>query len=70
MHCCDFDGGSLESNQTEVYCTGSEDAVVVANSSLHAKVFGSGDVEYKGAPSEKDVRIFGSGDVNKHTGDM
>lgn len=66
----DFDGGSLESSQTEVSCTGSGDAVVVANSSLHAKVFGSGDVEYKGAPSEKDVRIFGSGDVNKHTGDM
>jgi hypothetical protein len=44
--------------------------VVIANSSLHAKVFGSGDVEYKGAPNEKDVRIFGSGDVNKHTGDM
>ncbi len=66
----DFDGGSLESKQTDVSCTGSGDAVVVANSSLHAKVYGSGDVEYKGAPSEKDVRIFGSGDVNKHTGDM
>ena len=37
-----------------------EDAVVVANTNLNAKVHGSGDIEYKGMPTQKDVRIFGS----------
>jgi ribosome recycling factor len=37
-----------------------EDAVVVANINLNAKVHGSGDIEYKGTPSQKDIRIFGS----------
>lgn len=31
---------------------------------------GSGDIEYKGAPSQKEVRIFGSGDVNQYTEDI
>lgn len=49
----DFDGGNLESNQTEVSCTGSGDAVVIANSSLYAKVYGSGDVNKKGHQAKK-----------------
>ena len=49
----DFDGGNLESNQTEVSCTGSGDAVVIANSSLYAKVYGSGDVNTKGHQAKK-----------------
>ena len=38
----DFDGESLMSNRTDVSCTGSGDAVVVANTNLNAKVHGSG----------------------------
>lgn len=47
-----------------------EDAVVVANTNLNAKVHGSGDIEYKGAPSQKDIRIFGSGDVDQYADDI
>ena len=49
----DFDGGNLESNQTEVSCTGSGDAVVIANSSLYSKVYGYGDVNTKGHQAKK-----------------
>lgn len=66
----DFNGEDLISNRTDVSCTGSGDAVVVANTNLNAKVHGSGDIEYKGAPSQKEVRIFGSGDVNQYTEDI
>jgi hypothetical protein len=66
----DFDGKGLTSNRTDVSCTGSGDAVVVANTNLNAKVHGSGDIEYKGTPSQKDVRIFGSGDVDQYADDM
>ena len=65
-----FDGEDLISNRTDVSCKGSGDAVVVANTNLNAKVHGSGDIEYKGAPSQKEVRIFGSGDVNQYTEDI
>ena len=47
-----------------------EDAVVVANTNLNAKVHGSGDIEYKGTPSQKDIRIFGSGDVDQYADDI
>ena len=66
----DFDGESLTSNRTDVSCTGSGDAVVVANTNLNAKVHGSGDIEYKGMPTQKDVRIFGSGDVDQYADDI
>ena len=66
----DFDGESLTSNRTDVSCTGSGDAMVVANTNLNAKVHGSGDIEYKGKPIQKDIRIFGSGDVNQYTEDI
>jgi hypothetical protein len=65
-----FDGESLTSNRTDVFCTGSGDAVVVANTNLNAKIHGSGDIEYKGTPSQKDVRIFGSVDVDQRTDDF
>jgi len=47
-----------------------EDAVVVANINLNAKVHGSGDIEYKGTPSQKDIRIFGSWDVDQYADDI
>ena len=66
----DFDGEDLISNRTDVSCAGSGDAVVVANTNLNAKVHGSGDIENKAAPSQKEVRKFGSGDVNQYTEDI
>jgi hypothetical protein len=53
-----------------VSCTGSGDAVVIANSDLNAKIHGSGNIEYQGSPSQKDIRIFGSGDVDKRADDI
>ena len=29
-----------------------------------------GDIEYKGMPTQKDVRIFGSGDVDQYADDI
>ena len=66
----DFDGESLTSNRTDVSCTGSGDAMVVAKTNLNAKVHGSGDIEYKGTPSQTNIRIFGSGDVDQYADDM
>jgi len=66
----DFDGENLASDRTDVRCTGSGDAVVVANTDLNANVHGSGNIKYKGKPAQKDVRIFGSGDVDELTIDM
>ena len=66
----DFNGENLESNRTDVSCTGSGDAVVIANSDLSAKIHGSGNIEYQGSPNQKDIRIFGSGDVDKRADDI
>ena len=66
----DFNWESLESNRTDVSCTGSGDAVVVANTNLNAKIHGSGDIEYQGSPNQKDIQIFGSGDVDKRADDI
>jgi hypothetical protein len=66
----EFIGENLESNRTDVSCTGSGDAVVIANSDLNAKIHGSGNIEYQRSPSQKDIRIFGSGDVDKRADDI
>ena len=61
----DFHGFNLESNHTEVAVAGSGDAQVVSYITLKAQVAGSGDVVYKGTPSNKNAKVAGSGSINK-----
>ena len=59
----DFDGGSLISQNVEANVTGSGEALVVAKSSIKARVYGSGDIKYLGNPSTIDNKVLGSGDI-------
>ena len=59
----DFDGGSLIAQNVEANVTGSGKAVVVAKSSIEARVIGSGYIEYLGTPSASDNKVIGSGDI-------
>lgn len=61
----DFEGEELQSNITKAKVTGSGDASVVAKQSIDAKVVGSGDIEYKGSPSDKHVSVVGSGSIDR-----
>jgi hypothetical protein len=60
----DFKGYGLESTNTNVSVSGSGDAQVVANSSIVARVNGSGDVSYRGNPTQSDTKTSGSGSIN------
>ncbi|UAB80518.1 DUF2807 domain-containing protein [Marixanthomonas sp. SCSIO 43207] len=59
----DFDGRSFDANDTQVYVSGSGDAMVSAKKSLKARVNGSGDISYKGNPSNSDTKVMGSGTI-------
>ena len=59
----DFDGGSLISQNVEASVIGSGNALVVAKSSIKARVYGSGDIKYLGNPSTIDNKVLGSGDI-------
>ena len=59
----DFDGGSLIAQNVEANVTGSGEALVVAKSSIKARVYGSGDIKYLGNPSTIDNKVLGSGDI-------
>jgi Putative auto-transporter adhesin, head GIN domain len=62
----DFEGYSLNAANTQVYVSGSGDAQVTANTSLKARVNGSGDVRYKGNPARNDTKVMGSGTIKAH----
>ena len=55
----------LISEQTKVTIRGAGDVQVNAQSSLKIKIFGTGDIKYKGNPGVLDIRKYGAGDVNK-----
>ena len=59
----DFDGGSLIAQNVEANVIGSGNALVVAKSSIKARVYGSGDIKYLGNPSTSDNKVSGSGDI-------
>lgn len=60
----DFHGFDLQSNNTEAYVSGSGDIGVVSNSSIKARVSGSGSIEYRGNPETKDTKVSGSGRIS------
>lgn len=55
----------LVADDVSISIAGSGDASVTANKSLTASVAGSGDVRYRGAPTELKTSVAGSGTVRK-----
>jgi hypothetical protein len=59
----DFHGFDLKSTNTDVSVTGSGDAEVICNGEFKARVTGSGDIEYRGNPTNHDSKVSGSGSI-------
>lgn len=62
----DFSGKGLNAQNTQVYVSGSGDAIVYASKSLKARVNGSGDINYYGNPASTDTKVMGSGDIDSN----
>ena len=62
----DFSGKGLTAQNTQVYVSGSGDAIVYASKSLKARVNGSGDINYYGNPASTDTKVMGSGDIGSN----
>ncbi|MEZ6017910.1 MAG: head GIN domain-containing protein [Planctomycetota bacterium] len=58
-----LDARALDVQSVDVDIAGSGDADLGRVADLRARVHGSGDVTYLGAPQERDVRVLGSGRV-------
>jgi hypothetical protein len=61
-----FKGYDLKTQSSNVSINGSGDAKVHATESLKARIFGSGDINYKGNPVSTDFKTSGSGDISSH----
>lgn len=61
----DIDAANLKAKNVTVTVSGSGDNTVFCSESLHARVSGSGDIEYKGDPKKKDTKVNGSGNISK-----
>ena len=59
----DFHGFNLQSTNTDISVIGSGDAQVVCTGNFKARVTGSGDIDYKGSPKNKDAKVTGSGSI-------
>ena len=59
----DVDASDLKADQIVVDVTGSGDGVVYARQSAKVNVRGSGNVDIKGAPAQRDISSSGSGDI-------
>lgn len=59
----DLDCGSLQSENTKVEILGSGNAHVFASVHLSASTLGSGDIFYRGNPSNPEIHASGSGSV-------
>jgi hypothetical protein len=58
------EAGNLQNEVCDININGSGDAVLHVNTDLEAKVLGSGNIRYTGAPKVKS-EITGSGDISK-----
>lgn len=61
----DFSGYSLKATSANISSYGSGDAVVNVSESIRARLYGSGDVVYKGSADKVSVSTHGSGEVYK-----
>ena len=61
----DIDAGDLKAKNAKITVSGSGDSKVFCSESLHARVTGSGDIEYIGDPKKKDTKVNGSGAISK-----
>ena len=61
----DIKAFDLEADFVTATVSGSADIKVTANQSLEARVFGSGDIQYKGNPKKVNSKSSGSGDITK-----
>lgn len=61
----DIDAGDLKAKNAKITVSGSGDSKVFYSESLHARVSGSGDIEYIGDPKKKDTKVNGSGAISK-----
>ncbi len=61
----DIDAGDLKAKNAKITVSGSGDSKVFCSESLHARVSGSGDIEYIGDPKKKDTKVNGSGAISK-----
>ncbi len=62
----DINALGLKTGEVEVRLSGSGDSQIWAENKIDAKLSGSGDLHYKGSPSENIVEINGSGEVRKY----
>ena len=61
----DIDASDLKAKNAKITVSGSGDSKVFCSESLHARVSGSGDIEYIGDPKKKDTKVNGSGAISK-----
>lgn len=61
----DLKASELEVDKVKATVSGAGDAKVYAKQSLDADVSGSGDIIYKGNPTDRDVKISGAGSVRE-----
>ncbi len=59
----DIDAGNIKAQNAQVMSTGSGDIQVNVSQSLEATLMGSGDLKYKGNPSNLKIKANGSGDI-------
>ena len=55
----------LKLKNAKITVSGLGNSKVFCSESLHARVSGSGAVEYKGDPKKKDIKMNGSGTISK-----
>ncbi|MCB0465219.1 MAG: DUF2807 domain-containing protein, partial [Aequorivita sp.] len=58
-----FEGKELNSENAQIYISGSGDSTVYAKNSLKARIQGSGSIFCAGNPISNDVKVMGSGKV-------
>jgi len=61
----DIHAYGLNADNVSALVSGSADIEVTANTSLKARVSGSGDISYRGNPAKVDSKTSGSGDISK-----